>query len=291
MRVLASKPNLPRHPKLDTSAQWISQWMFEARRAASLSTARSRLDGLRSPRGPSSRLPPNADGDMADLRRTHTCKALALIGSVFDALDAPSAGCLAEIVGATPQKHIEHAVGLARQRFGNWIDQQDALCGKGLHALTREPMPRHLRPLAADAPDGEGGPPLPVPADQQTCAELLVKGRLLGPGRCRHVAAGIFKQGVEASFAYGVCCTGPGDSDLDAARAMAFRSVEIRPSGKSRTAALATSSMGDDPVFKATRDPVRTLRRAVWERWLPRQALDKAFAAALAASGSWAHCC
>ncbi|CAK0905160.1 unnamed protein product, partial [Prorocentrum cordatum] len=70
--------------------------------------------------------------------------------------------------------------------------------------------------------------------------------RLLGPGRRRHAAAGTFKQGVEASFSYGVCCAGLSDTDLDAAR-----------------------------------DGVQISRD---------QALDKAFAAALAASGSWADC-
>ncbi|CAK0812915.1 unnamed protein product, partial [Prorocentrum cordatum] len=99
-----------------------------------------------------------------------------------------------------------------------------------------------------------------------------------------------FKQGVEVSFACGVCCAGLSDADLDAARATAFRSVEIRPSGKSRTAVLATIGGDRDPVFKAACDSARALHRAVWEQWLPRQALDKAFAAALAAPGSWADC-
>ncbi|CAK0835040.1 unnamed protein product, partial [Prorocentrum cordatum] len=151
--------------------QWISQWVFEARRAASLSTTHSRLDGLLSLRRLSSRLPPNADGDMADQQRLNMCKALAFIGSVFDSLGVPSAGCLAEIAGAIAKQYIEDAMKLARKRFGNGIDQQHALGGKGLHAFTREPMPWHPRPLAADAPDGEDEPPLPVPADQQTCVE------------------------------------------------------------------------------------------------------------------------
>ncbi|CAK0868434.1 unnamed protein product, partial [Prorocentrum cordatum] len=150
--VFASKPNLPRHPKLDTSTQWISQRVFEA---------------LLQDAAPHRRT-------MADQQRIDAYKALSLIESVFDAVDVPSAGCLAELVSVISKKHIEHAMRLASQRFGNWIDQQHALGGKELHAFTRERMPRHPRPPAADAPDGEDGPPLPVPADQQTCAELLV---------------------------------------------------------------------------------------------------------------------
>ncbi|CAK0831287.1 unnamed protein product, partial [Prorocentrum cordatum] len=89
---------------------------------------------------------------------------------------------------------------------------------------------------------------------------------------------------------YALAGRAPSDADLNVARALAFKSVEIRPSGKSRAAAFATIGGGCDPVFKATCDPVRMLHRAVWEQWLPRQALDKVFAAALAASGSWADC-
>ncbi|CAK0824769.1 unnamed protein product [Prorocentrum cordatum] len=103
--------------------------------------------------------------------------------------------------------------------------------------------------------------------------------RPLGPARRRRIAARV--AGLEASYARGVCCTGLSDVELQQARTMAVKAIELRPAGKSATAVLALIGADCDPIVKATLDPISTLHRAVWEQWLPKKALDTAFAAAV----------
>eukprot|EP00959_Pyramimonas_sp_CCMP1952_P333183 6976811-Pyramimonas_sp.AAC.1 len=86
--------------------------------------------------------------------------------------------------------------------------------------------------------------------------------RLLGPARRRRIAARAAKQGLEASYAYGACCAGLSDAELQQARTMAVKAIELRPAGKSATAVLALTGADYDPIVKATLDPISTLHRA-----------------------------
>ena len=84
----------------------------------------------------------------------------------------------------------------------------------------------------------------------------------------------VAQAGLQASFQYGVDCTGLTNQQLSIARTIVFCACEPRTAGKSRTLSLMLQGRGQlDPAFRAARAPVEAMASALWQTWLPKHVL------------------
>ena len=97
------------------------------------------------------------------------------------------------------------------------------------------------------------------------------------------------RTGINPAALYGVGVTGIGNTYLKEARVVCRSAFQLSVAGRSLLLDLELAGRGTDPAYRAHLEPVLYFCRALWDTWVPRAHLIRAFSSASRRVGQLAH--